>query len=57
MSFCLPVSRGYAEMDAGTAGWAMTGGPASDYVPRVSIFTQTLGTPAGFRRRLWGFIL
>jgi len=57
MSFCLEVSRGYAEMDAATAGWAMTGGPASGCVPRVRIFTQTLGTPAGFRCRLWGFVL
>ena len=56
MSFRLEVSWGYAEMDAGTADWAMAGGPASACVLRVRIFTQMLGTPTGFRRRLWGFV-
>jgi len=33
--------------------WAMTGGPASDCVPRVKAFAQALGTPAGFHWYNW----
>jgi len=33
--------------------WGMTGGPASDCVPRVKTFAQALGTPAGFHWYNW----
>ena len=33
--------------------WVMTGGPASNCVPRVKAFAQALGTPAGFHWYNW----